>query len=186
MQAATSPQLYDTWVVRDAGGRAATKRPPFLRDTASAQLLAVGRPVPVACCWNGLVVLDAAPLLAGLRMRCNLVSQKVHSCQTAGACVVLDATPLLTGLHMRCTAVRQKVHCRQTAGAYVVRGRQVWCCRITRWLHAVLPMRLLALKSNQSPALEHVKHPHPISCSVVIEPIPVLLRVLVTALIPIA
>ena len=69
-QAATAPQLYDTWVTRDRSGARAVKAPPYLRDLGGAAALAAGRPAPVACCWNGVVALDAAPLVAGLRMRC--------------------------------------------------------------------------------------------------------------------
>lgn len=68
-RAATSPLLHDTWIVRDISGRAAIRKPPFLRHAASAQLLMAGHTVPVASCWNGLVVLKASPFLAGLRMR---------------------------------------------------------------------------------------------------------------------
>ena len=63
-------QLYDTWVTRDAAGGHALKLPPYLAEPAGGARLAAGLPAPVACCWNGLAVLDAAPLRGGLRMRC--------------------------------------------------------------------------------------------------------------------
>lgn len=80
-QAATAPQLYDTWVTRDMGGAHAVKAPPYLRDPRGAAALAAGRPSPVACCWNGVAALDAAPLVAGLRMRYipePLAAPKLH------------------------------------------------------------------------------------------------------------
>lgn len=64
-----APQLYDTWVARDVSGAHAVKEAPYLRDAIGSAALAAGLPAPVACCWNGVVALDAAPLIAGLRMR---------------------------------------------------------------------------------------------------------------------
>ena len=66
-------QLYDVWVVRDLLGAIAQKHAPFLRHNQTREVLAAGFAVPVACCWNGLVAMDASPLLNGLQMRCTIL-----------------------------------------------------------------------------------------------------------------
>ncbi len=116
-QAGAPLQLYDTWVTRDAGGAAARKLPPYLRDAAGARRLAAGLPAPVACCWNGLAVLDASPLRAGLRMRwevwrfpeadnreLHIPHRRVVRCRRWSR---LDAAPLRAGLRLRFAAARR-------------------------------------------------------------------------------
>ena len=49
---------------------------------AGAARLAAGLPTPVACCWNGLAVLDAAPLREGLRMRSANICRCMPSSDT--------------------------------------------------------------------------------------------------------
>lgn len=49
---------------------------------AGAARLAAGLPTPVACCWNGLAVLDAAPLREGLRMRSANICRCMSSSDT--------------------------------------------------------------------------------------------------------
>ncbi|KXZ52448.1 hypothetical protein GPECTOR_9g492 [Gonium pectorale] len=60
-----SPRLlfYDIWVARDAGGGRLRNLPPYSLDAWTAPRLAAGLPTPVYCCWNGLAVLRADPLL---------------------------------------------------------------------------------------------------------------------------
>lgn len=64
-------QVYDIWVARDAAGSRLGERAPYVRtDNAYVQQRAAeGAAFPVSCCWNGLVVVDAAPFLSGLRFR---------------------------------------------------------------------------------------------------------------------
>ncbi len=55
---------------RDRAGRRILKSPPFVSDEASIARLAMGLPVAVRSCWNGLVVMRAAPFVEhGLRFR---------------------------------------------------------------------------------------------------------------------
>lgn len=102
-------------MTRDAGGAAARKLAPYLRDAAGAGRLAAGLPAPVACCWNGLAVLDASPLRAGLRMRWEVrvvfreannrelhtLHRRVVRCRRWSRLAVLDAAPLRAGLRLR-------------------------------------------------------------------------------------
>ncbi|TKA23915.1 hypothetical protein B0A50_06420 [Salinomyces thailandicus] len=56
------PAFYDTFATRDANGFAPESDLwPYFRSSASRQALLEGLPVPVASCWNGMVVFDAAP-----------------------------------------------------------------------------------------------------------------------------
>lgn len=56
---------------RDSDGNLFLKDPPYVTDPYSLERLAYGLPFPVKCCWNGLVVMDAAPFTRhNLRIRC--------------------------------------------------------------------------------------------------------------------
>lgn len=57
------------WVARDATGARLHNAPPYVAHAKSAARLAAGLPVAAACCWNGLALLAAGPLVAGLRFR---------------------------------------------------------------------------------------------------------------------
>jgi alpha-1,3-mannosyltransferase len=81
--------FYDTWVARDVGGRRVQRAPPHSQEATTALRLEQGLPVRVYCCWNGLVVLRAAPLRQGLRFRrhqprecpaseCSLLCDDLH------------------------------------------------------------------------------------------------------------
>ncbi|KAL0027056.1 hypothetical protein WJX79_002008 [Trebouxia sp. C0005] len=60
-QAKSTMGFYDTWVARDSDGNLFLKDPPYVTDPYSLQRIALGLPFPVKCCWNGLVVMSAAP-----------------------------------------------------------------------------------------------------------------------------
>lgn len=63
--------FYDIWVARDTNGSLFLKDPPYVSERAALQHISQGLPFPVRCCWNGLVVLNAAPFLQhGMRLRC--------------------------------------------------------------------------------------------------------------------
>lgn len=53
--------FYDLWVGRDSNGAMFTKEEPYGTDPYTLERLPWGLPFPVKCCWNGLVVLNAAP-----------------------------------------------------------------------------------------------------------------------------
>lgn len=74
------------WVARDAAGSRLVNRPPFIRHAASAAALAAGLPVAMACCWNGLAVLSAAPFVQGLRFR----AQQPGECRASECSLLCD------------------------------------------------------------------------------------------------
>ena len=43
--------------------------PPYVEHPHSAARFEAGLPIPVTCCWNGIVSIDAAPLAKGVRFR---------------------------------------------------------------------------------------------------------------------
>ena len=61
--------FYDTWVTRDITGEPFKKSEPFVQRAEEAQLLRLGYPFPVYCCWNGLLVANARPFYEGVRFR---------------------------------------------------------------------------------------------------------------------
>lgn len=54
--------FYDTFALRDAEGYAPLMETwPYFRNGESRNAAKHGPPIPVASCWNGMVVFDAAP-----------------------------------------------------------------------------------------------------------------------------
>lgn len=54
--------LYDTFALRDFEGREQVmSKWPYFRARESRRAVKANHPVPVASCWNGMVVMDAAP-----------------------------------------------------------------------------------------------------------------------------
>lgn len=54
-------QFYDFWVARDVDGLPLSNVKPFVHHGYSLQRLERGLPFPVACCWNGMVSMNADP-----------------------------------------------------------------------------------------------------------------------------
>ena len=52
-----------------AGRKAVPNSPPYVQHPHSAARFEAGLPIPVTCCWNGIVSIDAAPLAKGVRFR---------------------------------------------------------------------------------------------------------------------
>lgn len=67
--AAYGVAFYDTWVTKDIRGEPFKKPVPFVQRSDEAQRLRLGKPFPVFCCWNGLLVANAAPFYEGVRFR---------------------------------------------------------------------------------------------------------------------
>lgn len=56
------PYFYDTFATRDMRGYEPIMDTwPYFRSAASRQAIKHGEAVPVASCWNGMVMFDAAP-----------------------------------------------------------------------------------------------------------------------------
>lgn len=54
--------LYDTFALRDSEGREQVMAKwPYFRARESRRAVKANHPVPVASCWNGMVVMDAEP-----------------------------------------------------------------------------------------------------------------------------
>lgn len=64
-------RFYDSWVARDAEGTIFSRAFDHVaRDWYGTHRMHQGLAFPVACCWNGLAVFDAAPIQqSGLRFR---------------------------------------------------------------------------------------------------------------------
>ena len=63
-------KLYDTWVLRDLTGSAASDWFPFFREASARAALRAGAPARVYSCWNGAVALPSAIFLRdGVRFR---------------------------------------------------------------------------------------------------------------------
>jgi hypothetical protein len=61
---------YDTFVLRDEKGEETVQRTlPYFAGGESRSAMLRGMPSPVRSCWNGMVVMDAAPFYGGLRYR---------------------------------------------------------------------------------------------------------------------
>ncbi len=89
--------FYDTWVARDTNGSLFLKQAPFVAEPAAQRRIARGLPFPVGCCWNGLVVLNAAPFLRhGTRVRCArggaACGMQAHSQHAAALAVAVKGT----------------------------------------------------------------------------------------------
>ena len=51
------------------GRKVVPDSPPYVQHPHSAARFEAGLPIPVTCCWNGMVSIDAAPLAKGVRFR---------------------------------------------------------------------------------------------------------------------
>ena len=70
MQDLSGAHFYDTWVARDIDGSSFQPDFPFVTDAYSLERMALGLPFPVKCCWNGMVAMNAAPIVRhGMRFR---------------------------------------------------------------------------------------------------------------------
>mmetsp|Transcript_7713 Transcript_7713/g.19672 ORF Transcript_7713/g.19672 Transcript_7713/m.19672 type:complete len:597 (-) Transcript_7713:370-2160(-) len=62
--------FYDIWVARDIRGRRLNNCPPYFNDLPDVEVnIGKGLPIPVQCCWNGMVAMNAEPFHRGLRFR---------------------------------------------------------------------------------------------------------------------
>eukprot|EP00210_Caulerpa_lentillifera_P008024 g7661.t1 len=63
--------FYDRWAATDINGVNFIEESPITSDPASNELLHEGYPIYVHSCWNGLILLNANPLLQNLRFRAH-------------------------------------------------------------------------------------------------------------------
>ena len=57
--------FYDTWVTKDIKGQPFKKNPPYVTSLDEGERLRFGKAFPVFCCWNGVLVANAAPFYEG-------------------------------------------------------------------------------------------------------------------------
>ena len=67
-----SGQFYYVWVMRDIEGHMIDVDPPYLKHAYSRFCLKQGLPIPVACCWNGMI-------------SCSMISASLQVCHQARA-----------------------------------------------------------------------------------------------------
>ena len=92
------PNYYDTFALRDSEGHEASSNTfPFFRSRNSRIAMLTGRAVPVQSCWNGAVVMDAAPFYeegGALRFRGVEDSLAMKHLEGSECCLVHADNPL--------------------------------------------------------------------------------------------
>lgn len=78
--------FYDIWATRDINGELSENAFPYIKDTASLELLKNGTPFHVQACWNGVVAFDVKGFSAGLRFRAALPTE----CSAAETSLICD------------------------------------------------------------------------------------------------
>ncbi|MEW5297786.1 MAG: hypothetical protein WDW36_000970 [Sanguina aurantia] len=81
--------FYDKWITRDQRGGLLSNFAPYSSHPLTAVRLAQGLPVPVYCCWNGMVVLSMKPFAEGLRFRSHM----------EGECAASECSLLCDDMH---------------------------------------------------------------------------------------
>eukprot|EP00667_Euglena_gracilis_P012151 EG_transcript_12462 len=109
--------FYDTWVTRDLQGRVLAAFYPYGRDPDTQRLVRQGRPFPVRSCWNGLVVLKAAPFLRPadpVRFREGAIGQcNASECQLLCEDFrQLNLSRIFVNPQVRVAYTRQAYHCQ--------------------------------------------------------------------------
>jgi hypothetical protein len=95
------PHYYDTFALRDASGHEAIMSTwPFFRDSASRRAMKSMSPVPVKSCWNGMVVMPAAPFTSKTPLRFRGISDSLAASHLEGSeCCLIHADNPLTSQH---------------------------------------------------------------------------------------
>lgn len=156
------PIFYDIFVLRDTEGRGALMNTfPFFQSSESRNSILQGAPSKVTSCWNGVLVVDAAPyydrlvpktsgsghqVSAGLRFRAIPDSLALHYVE-ASECCLIHADLIASGHARKGIFVNPAVRTGYTTTAYqfthqgpdkgFVSGWQyvtgVWRNRLRRW-----------------------------------------------------
>ncbi|KAF2478553.1 cryptococcal mannosyltransferase 1-domain-containing protein [Neohortaea acidophila] len=91
------PVLYDTMALRDSEGHdPLSQRWPFFRSRNSRRAMKAGDPVPVDSCWNGIVVMDAAPFYADKPLAFRGIPDSLAASHNEGSecCLIHADNPL--------------------------------------------------------------------------------------------
>ncbi|CEO95885.1 unnamed protein product (mitochondrion) [Plasmodiophora brassicae] len=76
----TEITFYDTWVALDLAGNFLSSMYPFFGRTHDRDRLLRSEPVPVFCCWNGMIAVKAAPFYEGIRFRSESSGCRASEC----------------------------------------------------------------------------------------------------------
>ncbi|KAK5938439.1 hypothetical protein PMZ80_009409 [Knufia obscura] len=156
------PAFYDTFALRDIEGRGPVMSTfPYFRADETRNALLKGAPAQVKSCWNGVLVVDAAPyydrilpntvgsghhLQTGLRFRGIPDSLALHKLE-ASECCLIHADLIASGFAQRGIFLNPAVRSGYTTEAYELTHRGpdngfvggwqyvtgVWKNRFARW-----------------------------------------------------
>ncbi|GAB7352058.1 hypothetical protein MBLNU459_g2566t1 [Dothideomycetes sp. NU459] len=89
------PSIYDTFALRDIDGHEQLMSTwPYFRAAASREAVKTGNPVPVTSCWNGMVVMDAAPFYGRMSRRQASAKGAKDAKQLNGALIARKKRPV--------------------------------------------------------------------------------------------
>nr|OQO32281.1 hypothetical protein B0A51_00340 [Rachicladosporium sp. CCFEE 5018] len=95
---AKPPAFYDTFALRDSEGHEAMmSRWPYFRGRESRQAMKKNQPIPVKSCWNGAVLMDAAPFYTAVdRFAFRGISDdlSLHHVEGSECCLIHADNPL--------------------------------------------------------------------------------------------
>ena len=141
-------KLYDTWVLRDLSGVAASDWYPFFREAGARAALSAGAPARVYSCWNGAVALPAAAFLRdGIRFRSWAEGEPRSTAVGAGAaaagtfgatCAVSECALLAKDMWARAGAHGARVYVNPRVRLAYNAATELWQRTLMRALNALL------------------------------------------------
>ncbi|PLW30919.1 hypothetical protein PCANC_20336 [Puccinia coronata f. sp. avenae] len=86
------PVFYDNWVARDINGTALENAPfeSIFRDPPSQHAFERHLPIQVQSCWNGIAILDPAPLYAHPRVRFRMARLAEGECSASECSLICN------------------------------------------------------------------------------------------------
>ncbi|KAH9812001.1 family 69 glycosyltransferase [Melampsora americana] len=86
------PVFYDNWVARDINGTALENAPfeSIFRDPPSQHRFERHLPIQVQSCWNGIAILDPAPLYAHPRVRFRMAKLGEGECSASECSLICN------------------------------------------------------------------------------------------------
>lgn len=86
------PVFYDNWVARDINGTALENAPfeSIFRDPPSQHRFERHLPIQVQSCWNGIAILDPAPLYAHPRVRFRMAKLSEGECSASECSLICN------------------------------------------------------------------------------------------------
>ena len=95
------PKFYDTFALRDSEGSEAIMQTwPYFRSRESRNAMKAMRPVKVASCWNGMVVMDALPFYDSVPLTFRAIPDSLAQLHLEGSeCCLIHYDNQLTMSH---------------------------------------------------------------------------------------